>query len=267
MLLVFVAPKALADDATQFRDLVKQATEAFGRGEFQKAVDLCNEAYAIKPNPRLLYNRARAQEALGRSEQAIADYQLYLEREPETEDRGIITGRIKALSAQVAERERLAGERAQSASNVKEARDHYRRYLELSPNAADRKEIEKRLWELDHPKPKAKSFPSDSGTSTKSGPGAWPFVTLAVGGVVLAGGGVFALLSRQKYDDAKKASSGEKGAALRDDGDRLTTFANVGFLVGGVVAVSGVTWLLLSPGKSGKTAKLNRHAVDTAVLR
>lgn len=250
---LFFASPASADDAGRFKDLVKQATEAFGRGEFQQAIELCDEAYAIKPNPRLLYNRARAEEALGNAARAIADYELYLKREPHTEDRGIIEGRIKALRAQLAERERLAGERAQSAGKKTEARAHYRRYLELSPNARDKKEIEHRLWELDHPPPKKRAATVEK-PAGGAGPG--PFITMAVGGAVLTVGTVFALLSRQKYDDAKNATSGENAAALRDGGDRYTTFANVGFVVGGVAVLSGLTWLILSPSKSEKNTAL-----------
>jgi tetratricopeptide (TPR) repeat protein len=248
---LFSSPPARADDASRFKELVKQATDAFGRGDFERAIDLCNEAFAIKPNPRLLYNRARAEEALGNAQQAIADYELYLEREPQTEDRGIIEGRIKALRAQLAESERLAGERAQSAGKKTEARAHYRRYLELAPNARDKKEIEHRLWELDHPPPPKKSA-APAQSSGGAGPGPW--ITVAVGGAVLTGGTVFGLLSRQKYDDAKNASSGKRGADLRSDGDRFTTFANVGFVAGGVIALSGFTWLLLSPSSSKKTS-------------
>jgi tetratricopeptide (TPR) repeat protein len=263
--LLSVARPASADDSARFKELVRQATEAFGKGDFQRAIELCNEAYALKPNPRLLYNRARAHEALGNAERAVRDYELYLEREPQTEDREIVTGRIKALRAQVAEQERLAGERAQSAGKRAAAKAHYRRYLELNPSASDKQEIEKRIRDLDRPPKKQPEPTNDSGQRAPGGAGAGPWITIALGGAVLAGGGILGLLSRQKYDDAKSASSGEAGAALRDDGDRLTTFANVGFIAGGVIAISGVTWFLLSPSSTEKSSKdLRRRSVGRA---
>jgi tetratricopeptide (TPR) repeat protein len=215
LVLFLVSSSAQAQaDADRFRELVQQATEAFGRGEFERAIELTDAAYAIKPHPRLLYNRARAHEALGHAEQAIADYQSYLERDPESEDKETVSGRIKALRAELARRDAMR-----------------RRQHELA---------------------KQQPAPAEP-QAASSGPGAAPWITLGVGGAGLAAGGVLALLSRQRYDDAETAGSGERAAELRDSGDGLTTGANVAFVVGGAVVISSLIWLWLAQTDAPET--------------
>ena len=75
------------------------------------AVELLVRAREIHPEPVLLYNLARAYEALGELDEALAAYRQYLTERPDTEDRGAIETRIAALESQIAERARLERER------------------------------------------------------------------------------------------------------------------------------------------------------------
>ena len=98
-LVLFVSLPALADDAdaARFRSLVEQATAAFGEGDFKRAAELAEQAYAIKRDPSLLYNLARAREGQGDLAAAVAAYQRYLDAVPNASDAEIVKGRIKAL--------------------------------------------------------------------------------------------------------------------------------------------------------------------------
>jgi tetratricopeptide (TPR) repeat protein len=230
-------------DEHRFERLVTDATTAFGNGEFEKAIELAEEAYSIRNDPQLLYNIARAHEALGNLDRAIEHYRRYLAA-PEAKNVNVVKGRILALETQLGERIRLEGERLETKGERESARAAYRKYLMTLPTARDRAEIERRIRDLGRPLP-PKAELETGVPETRMNP--WPLVTLGAGVLVVGAGSAFAVLSRNKYDDAENARDGERTVALTDDGDRYTDFANVAFVAGGVIVAGGVTWWLLQP--------------------
>lgn len=84
--------------------LFAEAEAAYQAGRFQDAIDRLKEAQAIAPDPILLYNLARAYEALGELERARDAYRAFIEADPDTSDRGAIEGRICSLDALIEER-------------------------------------------------------------------------------------------------------------------------------------------------------------------
>lgn len=84
--------------------LFAEAEAAYQAGRFQDAIDRLKEAQAIAPDPILLYNLARAYEALGELERARDAYRAFIEADPDTSDRGAIEGRIRSLEALIEER-------------------------------------------------------------------------------------------------------------------------------------------------------------------
>jgi hypothetical protein len=125
------------------------------------------------------------------------------------------------------------------------ARAAYEKYLAVLPEARDRGEILGRIRELEAP-PTPASLPADHGRRA-SRVNVWPWVTIGVGVAVVGAGGLFAVVSRNKYDDAERAGDGASTVDFQRDGDRYTDFANVGFVAGGLIIAGGVTWLLLHP--------------------
>lgn len=97
-------PKASKDPGKLFAD----AEAAYQAGRFQDAIDLLKEAQAIAPDPILLYNLARAYEALGELESARDAYESFIEADPNTTDRGAIEGRIRSLEGLIEERKKKA---------------------------------------------------------------------------------------------------------------------------------------------------------------
>jgi tetratricopeptide (TPR) repeat protein len=188
-----------------------------------------------------VYNVARAHEALGNLERATENYRRYLAT-PHPKNVDVVKGRILALETQLAERSRLEGERLEARGERENARAAYRRYLKRLPSARDRAEIEKRIRDLGRPVPVRDA---ERRPATRTNP--WPLVSVGAGVLIVGVGTAFAVLSRNKYDDAKNARDGESTVALAEDGDRYTDFANLGFVAGGAIVAGGVTWWLLQP--------------------
>ena len=72
MLAVGVRPAAAQTDAEKVERLFAEGAALYRAGKYRPAIEKFDEAYAIYPEPNLLYNKARAHEALGEIEQAMA---------------------------------------------------------------------------------------------------------------------------------------------------------------------------------------------------
>jgi hypothetical protein len=83
-------------------ELADQSDLAYQAGDFARAADLVRGAYALYPEPILLYNLARALERQGDVREAIAQYTRYLAAEaPDADDRDAVTAKIHALQAEL----------------------------------------------------------------------------------------------------------------------------------------------------------------------
>ena len=91
----------------------EQAQKLYREGRFAEAVEILRELIALKPEPVLYYNLARAYDGDGKWEEAIDSYRRFLELSPEVDDRGAIEKRIETLQAQLDDRQRLAREAEQ----------------------------------------------------------------------------------------------------------------------------------------------------------
>lgn len=119
------APAASADTVDpgqRAKDLYKESLTKYREGNFQKAVELLQEAYKIKAEPVLLYNLGRAYEGLGENEKAIKAYQDYLAQETQVVDRKALETRIATLKKQIAERERLQNEKKEAEERERNAK-------------------------------------------------------------------------------------------------------------------------------------------------
>jgi iron complex outermembrane receptor protein len=83
VLALLLAPGlAFADARAQAKKYFKQGMGLIGDGHYEEGIDRLLQAYDIKPHPNVLYNVAKAYEALGRPSLAIAFYRRYAETEP-----------------------------------------------------------------------------------------------------------------------------------------------------------------------------------------
>lgn len=193
--------------AARGAELFKKSVDAYRRGELQQAVDLLTEAYALDPQPVLLYNMARAHEGLGQNDAAIETYERYLAADPSTKDRGAIEQRLVTLRRQREER------------------------LALEKREAERQEQERNRPVTPAPAPHQRSV--------------LPYVVAGVGAVGLGLGVAFGLSANSKRDDAVAEPTNLGAIDAESDAKGLATASTVSFVVGGLLVAAGATWWVL----------------------
>jgi tetratricopeptide (TPR) repeat protein len=210
---LLVAPTALAEptaaDKQRAAELAAQSAEHYKRGELEVAVALLRQAYALYPQPNLLYNLGRSLEKLGDAKGAIDAYAQYLAAAKNVPDRDIIEHRIAALKA------KLPPEPPPP-----------------PPPPPARPPV------VAAPPPIVTSPPSRAATA----PSAWPWVTLGMGVALEGTGGALGYLASQHHEDAVASKVATTAASLQSEAQHLALAANVLFAVGGVVAVTGLVW-------------------------
>ncbi len=88
----------------QAKKLVDDATVAFDAGDYDKAIELFKEAYALIPHSELMFNMAQAQRLAGRPEKAAPLYERYLELEPSGGQAGPARAALAEIKAAAAAR-------------------------------------------------------------------------------------------------------------------------------------------------------------------
>lgn len=232
------APAASATNSantgkTRAAELYKQSADAYLHGDFVQAIKLLDEAYALDPQPVLVYNQARAHEGLGHVDEAIALYEKYLSEEPTSPDRGAIEQRLSTLRKQKEEKQRLEKEKA----DVEAKREQ---------QELQQRDLAKREQEV-------KASPEPHKRSPL------PYVVAGVGAAGLVTGTVFGFLANGKEDSGNGASSLREATDAQDTGQTFATVSNVSFIVGGVLVAGGVVWWIIDGrGGSSKTGAAKR---------
>jgi tetratricopeptide (TPR) repeat protein len=201
-------PPRETSDKARAQELFKKSADAYLHGDFAQAIALLDEAYALDPQPVLVYNKARAHEGLGHVDEAITLYEQYLAQEPTSPDRGAIEQRLATLKRQ--RDERLAAEKERAAAEKERA-------------AAEKERA-------DHPPPPP---PKRS---------VYPYVVAGVGAAGLATGTIFGLMTLSKESSAKSEPVQSTSIDLRDKARSFATVSNVSFVIGGVLVAAGVVW-------------------------
>lgn len=196
-----------AGDKRAFQ-LFQEGDELYKQGNFAEAAEKFRAAYALDPNPTLLYNLARSYENLGELDQAADTYREYLQRQPDATDRGAIERRIETLEQQLEEKRAL--ERAAK--------------QKPEPTA-----------------PPAERAPEPEQT----GPGALPWVVVGVGGAALIAGGVLRLMAEQKHASAEDDGDASSAQDKQENAESLAEVSGITLIAGAVVGAVGVSWLLL----------------------
>ena len=227
-----------ADSEQEAVALFQESVEHYRAGRFRQAVDLLKQAYALRAEPVLLYNLARAHEGLGELKEAIRAYERFLEQAPDSKDRGAIEKRIETLQNQVAERRRLEEEKRRA-----------------------EQQRERRLQEASLPPPK------------QSEPSVAPWIVASVGGALLANGLVFGVMSNQRESAANDEAIAIDAKSRLDEAQTFATVANVSFAAGGSLGLAGLIWAWLdqpaSETPSSATAprvRFARHRVTLSIM-
>ncbi len=215
------APASAEDDADRARAiaLFEESAEDYRAGRFAHAAALLREAYALEPEPVLLYNLARALEGTGEDEEAIDAYERYLATGAGDDDADAARARLEVLRARVEERRRLE-QQAQAAAHLG----------------------------VDVPPPRTERARDDDPT---------PWILAGAGGAALAIGAVLGGLMLDRASVAEEAPIHETAARALADAQGLAVAADALFGVGGLLAGIGLVWGLVREASSpGPTATL-----------
>lgn len=199
-------------------ELFRQSEDEYRQGRFEEAARLLEEAHRLHGEPVLLYNLARAYEGMGERDKAVDAYQRFLDGSPDAKDRGAIEKRIETLKKEIEEHRRVE---------------------------RDKQRLEREKRSPPPPPPPPREVESAS-------PDPWPWITAGAGIALIGTGAVFGVLSGAKRDDADADPEHRSARQTFRDAEGLATTANVLFIVGGVVAAGGVTWILLSSSEDSK---------------
>ena len=90
-------------DAARFADLYERSAEAYQNGRFDQAVSLLRQAYALRPEPTLLFNIGLAQEEAGDLRGALDTYRRYLVEAKDPAGRDEARKRIAAVTKKTGE--------------------------------------------------------------------------------------------------------------------------------------------------------------------
>jgi tetratricopeptide (TPR) repeat protein len=101
LVVMLAAGSARADDAVR---LYNDGRNAYERKDYQVAADDFRRAFDLSHRPALLYNIARALEALQRLDEAVDAYRTYLRVEPDASDRAAIEAQVRALDELIEQR-------------------------------------------------------------------------------------------------------------------------------------------------------------------
>ncbi len=217
-------PEAEESSASSVNEERARAYFMLGRshydaGEYAESVEQFEQAYALSPQPRLLYNLYQAHHRLGQLAPAIDYLERYLaDGEIDDQERPLLEARLEN------HRESLAAERQAAAEQAER----------------ERLEEEARQAEL----AEAREAAAQASPLRTAG-----WVVLGVG---LAGAGAFALFGalalRENADLAERC--GEDAGAFCDDGDLgtlqlLTRTADLGGAVGLAGIATGIVLLLI----------------------
>jgi tetratricopeptide (TPR) repeat protein len=209
-----VSGPAFADSAADKQraaELAAQSADHYKRGEFEVSAALLRQAYALYPEPNLLYNLGRSLESVGDAKGAVEAFRKYLDTNAKIDDRGAIERRIKTLEAEIAERER-------------------------------REQTDKRP---EPPPPPPQPVPKISQPAERPPePGLSPLPWIVIGGGValIGGGALFGVQASDRHDQAVTEPTGLEAQRLQDSAKSRATLANVLFIAGGAAVIGGVIW-------------------------
>ena len=206
-----------APRAAQVQRLSDQGATAYQQRDYRRANELFQQAYAIDPDPNLLYNIARCFEALGDKQTAIEKYELFISS-PGADSKG-------RLRAQDAVRLLRSSSSLPPTSGVV-----------AQPAGANRTAV-------------TSSRAPAEGTHGSYVPA---IVAFAIGAAGLVTGAVAGGLALSKRSSLDAVCTSAHACPLGEAGDisslkTTSTLSTVGFVVGGVGAATGVALLLFRP--------------------
>jgi tetratricopeptide (TPR) repeat protein len=218
--------EAQKDEASGLSD---QAIEKFQAKDYDGAVALFEQAYAIDPAPNYLFNIGRVYEEAGNLEKAVEFYAKFVKQPGvDLDSRGVALDRLKVLRAILEET------------------------TEKPPE--DKPEEPKDEPVIDQP-PAEPPVDQDALRKRKVMRGVG-FGLLGVGAAALIGGGVAGGLAQADYNKAGEATDPVEGASLLESSKTKSLAGNVLFGVGGAFLLTGVILVAVGFSKPKSTSRV-----------
>lgn len=224
------------DPMQKFED----AEALYEDGDYDGAIRLLRELIREHADPVLYYNLGRAYEGAGELESAIDSYERYLDQTEDAPDAEAVRQRVAKLQQQAqAQEERSEESTAEPPTPVAQPSDE--------PVDAVHRRREPRVY--------------------------LPWTLLGVGAAGLVAGTVLGVLSSRNEARAEDAERQVDAHDALQDARRQALGANISFAIGGVVALSALTWGIAATvragGRSDRAAGLpsRRVSPDGAGLR
>jgi tetratricopeptide (TPR) repeat protein len=213
------AGSALADSTRDARpramELFKQSAEHYEAGRYAVAAALLEEAYALHPEPKLLYNLGRAREANAETKLAAEAYEAYLLADPSTDRVADVQRRIDQLRAQ----------------------------LSQQPAPAETPVPVHGAGETQAPAT-APAEPEESAAAGVRRRRIVPWVLVGAGGAVLGTALAVGLMARAQQRDAETEPSQAEALELQRAAESKALTANLLAGAGGALVLAGGAWLL-----------------------
>jgi tetratricopeptide (TPR) repeat protein len=235
--LPVTAVAAPADDVPpEVAALNERAVAKFQAKEYDEAIELFKQAYDLKPEPNYLFNIGRVYEQMGDMKHAVEFYTRFLKQpEVDLQAREVALERRRVLTAVLDDTEPGWNDDPE----------------EVEDEPEDEPVTEPAVTK--DPEPDPTPPPKKPNKLRISG-----YVLLGIGGGALIGGGVFAGLASAKNKDLDGINNLEGRDDTITKGKRNALVADVLFLTGGVLAITGLTLVLVSlKKKPSTTARAN----------
>lgn len=218
--LITIPATAAADPKAQAKEHMAKAAEAHKEGRFADARTELNAAYALDPQPQLLYALGQVYVKLGQCGEAIMFYEQFIDTKPAAAAAESAQQAINACKVAAAQQQ----QQQQDAQTQQPLEDLDRE--EAPPNLTTAPPVTAQPVQVDGPRPPYKD----------------PIQLALVGGgaVSLVAGVVLYSSARGLLDDAEAAATYEASSQLVDDakGKRLLsvvfTVAGAGLVAGGI---------------------------------
>jgi tetratricopeptide (TPR) repeat protein len=196
--------------------LLEDSAAAYREGRFADAAAMLQQAYALHPEPILLYNLARALEADGQLDEARDAYRSFLEASPEAAQAAPSRRRLEVIEGLIAERE--AREAADAARLAEE---------EAAPHD-----------DASAPTP---TTPPEVGPDTTA-----PWIVVSASVAVLATGAILLAVANSRYNDAVNEEVHLTAASLQREAFALRDAGAVLLGVGAAATVGSAIWLIVA---------------------
>ncbi|AKF02921.1 tetratricopeptide repeat protein [Sandaracinus amylolyticus] len=227
------ASASAQEEPPEFQGLVDRGMQHYAAREYEQAIELFQQAFAMRGEPELVYNIARSYERLARRDDAIREYERFVALPGTTAEL-----RTRALGSIAALRE--------------EAR------LEAASRAAATPPPSATASASTAPPSETRAEPQQGGSS---GVGTAGWVLTGIGGAAVVAGvitGVIAFDRNAAFEDATLRS---EQIALRDEVRTYALVTDVLLIGGGVIAATGIVLAIVGASESSGSERADATRV------